>query len=189
MTEPSAGEVTQLLLAWRNGDQEAVDKLLPLVYEELHRLAARYMGRERTDHTLQTTALVNEAYVRLTDGGLVHWQDRSHFFAVSAQIMRRILVDAARAHRSDKRGGEHPHVSFDEALTVSPEPRPDLLALDEALNALAAIDPRKSKVVELRFFGGLSVQETAQALNVSPDTVMRDWRLAKAWLLRELSSG
>src|SRR6516165_8793853 len=175
MTEPPAGEITQLLLAWRNGDQEALDKLVPLVYVELRRLAARYMSRERSDHTLQTTALVNEAYLRLTDGASVRWQDRSHFFAVSAKIMRRILVDAARSHQSHKRGGEVPHLSLDDAVVVSSEPRPDLVALDEALRALEVIDPRKSKVVELRFFGGLSVQETAQVLNVSPDTVMRDW--------------
>lgn len=188
MTQPSPREVTQLLLAWRDGDQEALQELVPLVHAELRRLATRYMSRERSDHTLQTTALVNEAYLRLTEGSLVRWQDRGHFFAVSAQIMRRILVDAARSHRSNKRGGDLPRVSFAEALTVSREPRQDLVALDEALQALTAMDPRKGRVVELRFFGGLSVQETAQVLHVSPDTVMRDWRLAKVWLLRELSN-
>jgi len=150
-------------------------------------VARRYMGRERDGHTLQTTALVNEAYVRLIDASKVEWQNRAHFFAVSAQLMRRILVDYARSHNYVKRGGEAQHVSLDEAAVFSVDPAPDLVALDEALTTLAAIDQRKSRVVELRFFGGLSVEETAEVLKVSPRTVMNDWSLAKAWLLRELS--
>jgi RNA polymerase sigma-70 factor (ECF subfamily) len=180
-------EVTQLLLAWSKGDQTALEKLTPLVYQELHRLARRYMGRERPGHSLQTTALVHEAYLRLVDSRSVRWRNRAHFFAVSAQLMRRILVDFARKRRYQKRGGEARQVSLDEALVVAPERGADLVALDEALNALAAVDRRKSQVVELRFFGGLSVEEAAEALGVSPDTVMRDWKLAKTWLLRELS--
>ena len=179
-------EITQLLLAWNEGDDQALDRLMPLVHDELHLLAHRYMAGERTGHPLQTTALVNEAYLRLIDSSRVRWQNRAHFFAVSAQLMRRILVDAARSRRKLKRGGDAIHVSLDEALSVSNEPAADLIALDEALTALAAFDGRKSKVVELRFFGGLSVDETAEVLNVSVMTVMRDWSFAKAWLLREL---
>ncbi len=187
MTTPSTHEITELLLAWRNGDQTALDKLTPLVYQELHRLAQVYMRGERADPTLQTTALVNEAYLRLVDAKEMHWQNRAHFFAVSAQLMRHILVDFARSRGNLKRGGEVQQVSLDEALVISAERDPDLIALDEALQALAQIDPRKHRVVELRFFGGLSVEETAEVLKVSPDTVLRDWRLAKMWLLRELS--
>ena len=189
MATPSPEEVTRLLLAWSRGDESALEKLIPLVYEELHRLAHGYMDRERAGHTLQTTALVNEAYLRLIDASQVRWQNRAHFFAVSAQLMRRVLVDFARSRNYQKRGGEAHQVSFDEALMVSQERSADLVALDDALTSLAAIDSRKSRVVELRFFGGLSVEEAAEVLQVSPDTVMRDWAFAKVWLLRELSQG
>ena len=188
MTPPSPQEVTQLLLAWVQGDKSALERLTPLVYEELRRLARRYMGRESPGHVLQTTALVNEAYLRLVDQRSVKWQNRAHFFGVSAQLMRRILVDFARARNNLKRGGKARQVSLDEALVVSEDRGTDLAALDDALNALAQIDPRQSKVVELRFFGGLSAEETAEVLQVSPDTVMRDWKVAKLWLLRELSN-
>jgi RNA polymerase sigma factor (TIGR02999 family) len=184
-----SGQVTHLLLAWGGGDETALEKLTPLVYQELHRLARRYMVHERPGHTLQFTNLVNEAFLRLVDSRNVRWRNRTHFFAVSAQLMRRILVDFARSRGYLKRGGDLRQVSLDEALVVSRERGADLMALDDALNALAAVDPRKSRVVELRFFGGLSVEETAEALEVSPDTVMRDWKLAKTWLLRELSGG
>ncbi len=180
-------KVTQLLVAWSEGDESALDRLIPLVNEELRRLAHHYISGERAGHTLQTTALVNEAYLRLVDSSRVQWHDRAHFFAVSAQLMRRILVDYARARRSQKRGGEMTRVSLTGALPIAYQREPDLVALDDALSTLAAIDPRKGRVVELRFFGGLSVEETAEVLEVSPDTVMRDWRLAKSWLLRELS--
>lgn len=186
--EPAPG-VTDFLVAWGQGDTAALDHLVPLVHGELRRLARREMRRERAGHTLQTTALVNEAYLRLVDLTRVRWQDRSHFFAMSARLMRRILVDHARARESRKRGGGARRISFDEALVVSEERGADLVALDDALQALAAFDERKSRVVELRFFGGLSVDETAEALHVSPETVMRDWRLAKVWLLRELGGG
>jgi len=176
-----------LLRAWGGGDETAFDELVPLVHEELRRLARRYMRHERPGHTLQATALVNEAYLRLIDVNRVPWQNRAHFFAMAARVMRRILVDAARARRYQKRGGGAPKVSLDEALLVSSEPGQDLVALDDALNALAAMDPRRGQVVEMRFFGGLTVAETAEALHVSVDTVMRDWGLATAWLLRELS--
>src|SRR5262245_42735918 len=179
-------EITQLLLAWSEGDERALDRLIPLVHEELHRLAHRYMAGERAGHPLQTTALVNEAYLRLIDSSRVRWQNRAHFFAVSAQLMRRILVDIARARKKLKRGGDLIEVSWDEALSVSVESSADVIALDDALQTMAAFDERKSRIVELRFFGGLSVEETAEVLNVSPTTVMRDWGLAKAWLLREL---
>ena len=188
MPAPSPQEVTQLLLAWGQGDRSALDQLTPLVYDELRRLARRYMRRESPGHTLQTTALVNEAYLRLVDQRNVKWQNRAHFFGVSAQLMRRILVDFARARHNLKRGGKARQVSLDEALVVSEEREPDLVALDDALSALAEIDPRQSQVVELRFFGGLSVEETAEVLRVSTDTVMRDWKVAKLWLLRELSA-
>jgi RNA polymerase sigma factor (TIGR02999 family) len=184
---PSPEDVTQLLLAWSQGDQSAFEKLVPLVYNELYRLARRYMVRERAGHTLQTTALVNEAYLRMVDIKSVRWQNRAHFFAVSAQVMRRILVDFARSRNYQKRGGGARQVSFDEALEISTEQSADLVALDDALTALAAVDPRKGQVVELRFFGGLSVEETAHVLKVSSDTVMRDWKMAKVWLLREMS--
>ncbi len=182
-------QITALLQDWGNGNQAAFEQLMPLVYDELRRVAHRYMGRERRGNSLQTTALVNEAYLRLIDINRMRWQDRAHFFAMSATLMRRILVDHARAHRYQKRGGGAERVSFDEALVVADEPTQDLVALDEALTALGEIDARKSKVVELRFFGGLSVKETAEVLKVSPDTVMRDWRLAKVWLVHELKKG
>ncbi len=184
----SPQEVTQLLIAWNNGDQSALDELIPLVYAELRRVARRYMGRERAGHTLQTTALVNEAYLRLIDASRVQWQNRAHFYAIAAQLMRRILVDYARSQNYVKRGGEAQHLPLDEATVFSAEQAPDLVALDDALKSLAAFDPRKSQVVELRFFGGLSVEETAEVLKVSPRTVLSDWSLAKAWLLRELSN-
>src|SRR5712692_7591673 len=178
---------TALLLAWGRGDPEALDLLVPLVHDQLRRLARRHLRRERIGHTLQATALVNEAYLRLIEVRQVRWQNRAHFFAMASRVMRRILVDYARARRYQKRGGGAEQVSLDEVLLVSNEPNQDLAALDDALNALAAVDVRKSQVVEMRFFGGLSVEETAEVLRVSPDTVMRDWRLAKVWLLRELS--
>ena len=178
--------VTALLLKWGKGDDGAREQLIPLVHQELHQIARRCMAGERVGHSLQATALVNEAYVRLVDGKAVEWQDRAHFLAVSARVMRRILVDHARARHAQKRGGEGARVTFDEALVVTDEPRQNFVALDDALEALAKFDERKSRVVELRFFGGLSVEETASVLNVSPDTVMRDWRLAKAWLQGEM---
>jgi RNA polymerase sigma factor (TIGR02999 family) len=186
MEAASPPEVTQLLLAWGKGEQAALDKLIPLVTAELRRLAHHYMGGERAGHTLQTTALVNEAYLRLVDSRRVRWQNRAHFFALSAQLMRRILVDFARSRNYQKRGGEAQRVTLDEGLIVSEERGADLVALDEALQALADVDPRKSQVVEMRFFGGLSAEETAEVLKVSPDTVLRDWRLARVWLYREL---
>jgi RNA polymerase sigma-70 factor, ECF subfamily len=189
MVVPSTHEVTQLLKAWTTGDEQALQKLTPLVYEQLRRVAQHHMAGQRPGHILQTTALVNEVYLQLLDCGQMNWQDRAHFFAMSAQLMRRILIDFARSRRSQKRGGDVLHVSLDEAPSVCKEPDPNLLALDDALKALATVDERKSKVVELRFFGGLSVEETAAVLKVSPETVMRDWRLAKLWLLRELSEG
>ena len=184
---PSSKEVTQLLLAWGQGDRSALEELIPLVYDELHKMARRYMNREQAAHTLQTTALVNEAYLRMVDLRKVQWQNRAHFFAVSAQLMRRILVDFARSRNYQKRGGGRRKVSLDEALEVSPEQDADLVLLDEALNALAVLDDRKRRVVELRFFGGLTIEETAHVLEVSPDTVMRDWKMAKVWLLREMT--
>jgi RNA polymerase sigma factor (TIGR02999 family) len=186
MATPSPQDVTQLLLAWGQGEQSALDRLIPLVYKELRRLAKRYMAREQPGHLLQTTALVNEAYLQLIDWNKVGWKNRAHFFGVSAQLMRRILVDFARSRNYAKRGGEVRHVSLDEALEVSHHRGPDLVALDDAVNALAVFDPRKTQVVELRFFGGLSVEETAEVLKVSPRTVMREWSLAQAWLNREL---
>ena len=189
MTKPSPHEVTLLLQAWSEGDQDALDKLAPLVYEELHRLAQHYMTQERAGHTLQTTELVNEAYLRLIDWKNVRWQNRAHFFGVAAQLMRRILVDFARARHSVKRGGNACRVSLSEAAVVSPERGEEFVALDEALQRLAAIDPRKTKIVELRFFGGLSVEETAEVLKISSRTVMRDWTMAQAWLHRELTRG
>jgi RNA polymerase sigma factor (TIGR02999 family) len=185
---PPPPQVTQLLIDWGNGDENALQQLIPLVHEELRRVARRHMARERAEHTLQATALVNEAYMRLIDVRQVRWQNRAHFFAMSARLMRRILVDFARSRRYQKRGGGAQKVTLDEALVVSPEPGSDLVALDEALVTLAAVDERKAQVVEMRFFGGLSVEETAEALHVSRDTVMRDWKLAKAWLLRELKA-
>jgi len=189
MGVPSSHEVTRLLKAWSVGDEGALEKLTPLVYRQLHGIAQRYMAGERIGHTLQATALVNEAYLRLVDCGKVNWQDRAHFFAVSAQLMRRILIDFARSRGYLKRGGAVAHISLDEAPSVCNEPDVNLVALDDALKALSAIDERKSKVVELKFFGGLNVEETAEVLGISSDTVIRDWRLAKIWLLRELSQG
>ena len=186
VTAPSSHQVTGLLLAWGRGDEAALEQLVPLVHGELRRLARRHMGHERQGHTLQATALVNEAYLRLIDVQQVHWQNRAHFFAMSARLMRRILVDFARSRNYQKRGGGAQQVSLDEALVVGKERGADLVALDDALQALGTIDPRKSQVVEMRFFGGLSVEETGEALHVSPETVMRDWKLAKVWLKREL---
>lgn len=186
---PATHEVTQLLLAWGQGDQEALDRLMPLVYAELRRLAGHYLAGERRGHTLQATALVNEAYLQLVDSGAREWQNRAHFFGVAAQAMRRVLVDHARSRNSLKRGGEAQRVTFDEGAMVSHERVTEIVALDDALSALAAFDERKCRIVELRFFGGLSIEETAAALQVSPGTVMRDWTLAKAWLQREMSKG
>jgi RNA polymerase sigma factor (TIGR02999 family) len=191
---PESPEITVLLKAWGSGDAAALNQLTPLVYEELRRLARRYMRNERVGNTLQTTALVNEAYLRLVDAKSVGWQDRVHFFAVSAQMMRRILVDAARARASGKRGGQLKRVNhssafnLDEIPDVSSTRDRELVAIDDALKVLAEMDPRKARVIELRFFGGLSVEETAEVLKISPQSVMRDWKLAKAWLLRELAS-
>jgi len=187
MAAISPPEITQLLLAWSNGEQNALEKLAPLVYAELHRLAHHYMAGERPGHTLQPTALVNEAYLRLIDSSHVRWQNRAHFFAISAQLMRRILVDFARSRGYSKRGGKARRISLDEAPPIADERSSDLIALDEAMSALGDFDARKSRVVELRYFGGLSVEETAEVLKVSQETVMRDWRLAKVWLQRELS--
>ncbi len=187
MTSSSPPEVTKLLLAWGQGDDAALQQLMPIVYEELRRLAHHYMGGERQGHLLQTTALVNEAYLRLVDSSRVKWQNRAHFFAVSAQLMRRVLVDMARSRKYQKRGGDAVQVSLEEVLVGSRERSADLVALDDALNALATTDERASRVVELRFFGGLNIDETAEALKVSPETVKRDWNWAKAWLLREIS--
>ena len=178
--------VTGLLLQWGRGDEGALERLIPVVHQELHRIARRCMAGERAGHSLQATVLVNEAYIRLVDTKDVAWHDRAHFLAVAARVMRRILVDHARARGAQKRGGPETRVPFDEALVVTNEPRGDFVALDDALQMLATFDERKSRVIELRFFGGLSVEETASVLNVSPDTVMRDWRLAKAWLRREM---
>jgi RNA polymerase sigma factor (TIGR02999 family) len=186
--KPDVGEMSNLLRAWSDGDRNALDKLTPIVYNELRRLARHYMRGERPGHSLQTTALVNEAYMRLVDYKRMQWQDRSHFFAVSAQLMRRILVEYARRHNL-KRGGNVPHVTLEEAAVVGANRGSDLVALDDAMNALGQIDSRKAQVVELRFFGGLSVEETAEVLKVSQVTVMRDWNLARAWLYRELSHG
>lgn len=183
----SPQNVTQLLLDWRNGDKDALDRLMPLVYEELRRMADYYMRNERQGHTLQTSALVNEAYLRLVDHGNIEWQNRAHFFGVAAQAMRRILVDHARTRNYAKRGGAARHVSLDEAATLAEERAAELIALDDALQQLARMDLRKSRVVELRYFGGLSLEETAEVLGVSIITVTRDWSTAKAWLLREMT--
>lgn len=187
MQTPSGHDVTQLLKQWAAGDEQALEKLTPLVYRQLHRVAQRYMASERVGHTLQATALVHEVYIRLVDRQHTDWQDRAHFFAVSAQLMRRILIDFARSRHYEKRGGGATALELDEALTICRESDPSLLALDDALKSLAAVDVRKSKVVELKFFGGLSVDETAAVLRVSAETVVRDWRLSKAWLLREMN--
>jgi RNA polymerase sigma factor (TIGR02999 family) len=187
ISDPSENP-TALLLAWRRGDRKAFDRLVPLVHEELRRLAHHYMGHERRDHTLQATALVNEAYLRLIEAGKVEWQNRAHFVAIAARIMRHVLVDAARARGNRKRGGGK-RVLLDEAMLVTDQANPDVIDVDRALIALAKIDQRKAQMVELRFFGGLSIEETAEAMNVSVDTVKRDWRVAKLWLLRELRGG
>lgn len=184
----AVGDISTLLRAWSGGDQSALEKLTPIVYEELRRLARRYMKYERPGHSLQATALVNEAYMRLVDYRRMEWQNRAHFFAVSAQLMRRILVEHARRHNL-KRGGDVQHVALEDAAVVGAGRAIDLVALDDAMNTLARLDPRKVQVVEMRFFGGLSVDETAEVLKVSPVTVMRDWSTAKAWLYRELSGG
>lgn len=189
MSVIASQEITKLLLAWSEGEQTALDQLMPLVYRELHRLAKRYLRRERANHSLQTTALVNEAYLRLIDADQIRWQNRAHFFAISARLMRQILVDFARSSAYQKRGGGVRAVPLDEALLIGEQEDEDLVALDEALRDLAKIDARKSEVVELRFFGGLSVEESAEVLKVSPETVRRDWRLAKSWLRRRLSEG
>jgi RNA polymerase sigma factor (TIGR02999 family) len=189
MGAPSSSEVTSLLRAWGRGDEEALQKLMPLVYEQLHVAARRYMAGERPGHTLQTTALIHETYLRLVDVRQVKWQDRAHFLAICAQLMRRILIDFARSRGYKKRGGAAPHVNFDQAVLVTAQPDANLVALSEALDRLALIDPRKSRVVELRFFGGLGVKEAAEVMKVSADTVIRDWKVAKVWLLRELRRG
>src|SRR5215471_11853812 len=186
-SDPPRPDVTGLLLAWNDGDDAALQELIPIVHEELHRIAAACLAGERPGHSLQTTALVNEAYLRLVGTRRVNWQNRAHFLAMAARLMRRILVDFARSKRYQKRGGgEAVHVTLVDDLPLSAEPGRDLIALDEALEALAKVDERKSRVIELRFFGGLTVKETAEALDISPETVMRDWKLARAWLLRQL---
>ena len=182
---PTSHDITALLIAWGGGDEAALERLVPLVHAELRRLARKQMSRERAGHSLQPTALVNEAYIRLVDIKRVSWQNRAHFFAMSARLMRRILVDSWRSRRYQKRGAGARRVSLDEVLLVT-ERASDLIALDDALTALAAVDPRKSQIVEMRFFGGLSVEETAEALKISPETVTRDWKKAKQWLLQEL---
>ena len=187
--KPSPNEITRLLLNWSQGDRAALDRLVPLVYDELRRLARHFMRREREGHTLQTTALVNEAYLRLIDQRSVRWQNRAHFFAIAAQLMRRILVDHARSRRYAKRGGDARQVSFDEAAIVSRERSAELVAIDDALTDLAAHDPRKSQIVELRFFGGLNIKETAEVMGISPTTVQREWRSAKAWLYQAIREG
>ena len=186
MTGLNSSEITLLLHAWRGGDQLALERLTAIVYHELHRMAQRYMAREREGHTLQTTALIGEVYLRLVKVNEIKWQDRAHFFAVCAQLMRRILTDFARSHGYQKRGAGAPHIPLNEAMVISAEPPVDLVALEQALTRLGETDLRKSKVVELRFFGGLTIEETAEVLQVSPETVMRDWSVARAWLLREL---
>jgi RNA polymerase sigma factor (TIGR02999 family) len=186
---PSPEEVTRLLLDWGNGNAGALEKLTPLVHEELRRLAHQHMNRERRDHTLQTSALINEAYLRLTQQRNMQWQNRAQFFSIASRLMRRVLIDYARARHYQKRGGGAIQVSLSEAAYVSQDRAQELLALDEALNSLAAFDERKSRVVEMRFFGGMSVEETAVALDVSPNTVKRDWGTAKAWLYRQIKKG
>jgi RNA polymerase sigma factor (TIGR02999 family) len=187
LTRPPQHDITQLLAKWRDGNQSALDELYPLVYDELHRLARRYMSRERKGHTLQTTALINEAYVRLVDQKNVHWANRSHFFAISAQIMRRILIDHARRHLYAKRGGGAQQVSLEEVAAITPNASRELVRLDEALKSLAEMDPRRSQVVELRYFGGLNNEEIAGVLKISANTVTRDWNMARAWLYQQLS--
>jgi RNA polymerase sigma-70 factor (ECF subfamily) len=187
MVPGSPHEVTQLLVEWSNGDKSALDKLMPLIYEELKRLAHHYMSRERPGHTLQTTAVVNEAYMRLINRKSIHWQNRAHFFAIAAQSMRSILVDHARSHAYAKRGGGAHKITLDEAMIVSQQKAAEVLALDDALKELAALDPQQTRVVELRFFGGLTIEETAEVLHLSPATIKREWQTAKAWLYHELA--
>ena len=187
MTQTQTHELTQLLVDWSNGDTAALDKLLPLIDQELRRLAHRYMSRERAGHTLQTTALVNEAFVRLVNRTNVNWQNRAHFFGIAASLMRTILVDHARSHACAKRGGGAFNLELDETMIVSKQKASEVLALDDALNELARLDPQQSRVVELRFFGGLTVEETAEVLHVSPATIKREWSTAKAWLYHELA--
>ncbi len=189
MAAPTSPQVTQLLLAWNAGDKAALDQLIPIVYEELHRIARRYMHKERGGHQLQTTALLNETYLRLIDVRQTEWQNRAHFFAIAARLMRQVLVDFARQQHFQKRGGGAVQVSLAEALTIEAKANQDVVALDEALHKLAQLDERKSQVVELRFFGGLTEEEIAEVLHVSTDTVRRDWRLAKSWLFNFLSGG
>lgn len=189
MSSTAGHEVTQLLIAWNNGDDTALDKLIPLVHRELHRMAKGYMHREKSDHLLQTTALVNEAYLKLIDARQVRWQNRAHFLAIASSLMRRILVDYAREQGYQKRGGGMIQVTLDEFACIDPGPNEDVLALDEALQQLAEFDERKSRVVEMRYYGGLTEEEIAVALDVSAETVKRDWRLAKTWLLRRLNEG
>ena len=189
MRTPASAEVTKLLLAWGAGDEKALQQLLPVVYAELHALARRYMAKEHPGHTLQASALVNEAYLKLVDNRRVQWQNRAQFFGVSAQLMRRILVDSARRRHYLKRGGGSLEVTLDEELAISGRKSKDVIAIDDALKALETVDARKARVVEMRFFAGLSVEETAQALHVSEETVLRDWKLAKAWLFKELNKG
>jgi RNA polymerase sigma-70 factor (ECF subfamily) len=189
MSTPSPGDVTQLLQAWGQGEEAALDRLIPLVYRDLHLRARRCMAGERVEHSLQTTALIHEAYLRLVGPSPAAWENRGHFFAVAARVMRRILIDHARARRAQKRGGQESPVTLDEQLVVAGGPDRDLVSLDDALQALATFDERKARVVEMRFFGGLSVEETADVLKVSPQTVLRDWKLAKVWLLREMKRG
>lgn len=186
MDEPVTNDVTQLLVGWSEGNQQALDKLLPLVYRELKRIADRYLRRERADHTLQATALVHEAYLKLIDQRQVRWQNRAHFFGIAAQAMRRILVDYARDRQAEKRGGGGIKLSLDDELDISDKRASELIALDDALSTLAEMDAQKSRIVELRFFGGLSIEETAEVLGISTATVIRQWRLAKAWLYGEM---
>jgi RNA polymerase sigma factor (TIGR02999 family) len=185
----NSAEITRLLRAWGEGDAAALGGLTPLVYAELRKMAKGAMRREKPGNSLQPTALVNEAYLRLVDIGEVRWQDRAHFFAVAAQMMRRILVDAARARSAGKRGGGAPHLNLDESIDAMPERGSQLVALDDALEALAKLDPRKARVIEMRFFGGLTVEETAEVLKISAESVMRDWKMARAWLMAELAAG
>lgn len=187
MTDAQTHELTQLLIDWSNGDRAALDKLMPLIDQELRRLAHRYMTRERAGHTLQTTALVNEAFLRLVNRKNLQWQNRAHFFAIAAQLMRTILVDHARSHASAKRGGGARKLELDEAMVVSQQKASEVIALDDALNQLALLDPQQSRVVELRFFGGLTVEEAAEVLQVSPATIKREWSTAKAWLYHKLA--
>jgi RNA polymerase sigma factor (TIGR02999 family) len=187
MPPSESGEVTKLLRAWGSGDRDALDRLTPRVYDELRRMSRKYMRNERVGHTLQATALVNDVYVRLVDVGSVDWKDRAHFFAVCAQMMRRILIDSARARNAGRRGGGAVKIDVEDVCVGAPDRDASTIALDDALSALASLDPRKVQVIELRYFGGLSVEETAEILKISPQSVMRDWKLAKAWLAREMA--